>query len=93
MDRDSAEFSHDPDGLRSNVEPADRVGAACVEHSIEDGNADSRFDLLAREASCSQARTDQCESVCCRKAQDMERRELRQKAPNRAIVGRKRLPC
>ena len=58
MDRVSAEFSHDPDGLRSNVEPADRVGAACVEHSIEDGNADSRFDLLAREASCSQARTD-----------------------------------
>src|ERR1019366_4146443 len=32
--------------------------AACVEHAVEDGHADGRFGLLAREASRSQARTD-----------------------------------
>jgi plasmid stability protein len=50
MDRVSAEFPHDPDGLRSNVVTADRVRAARVEHSIEDSHADSRFNLLTREA-------------------------------------------
>jgi len=50
MDRVSAEFSHDPDRLRSNVETADRVRAARVEHSIEDGHADSRFSHLTRGA-------------------------------------------
>jgi hypothetical protein len=50
MDRVSAEFSHDPDRLGSNFETADGVGAARVEHSIEDGHADSRFSLLTRGA-------------------------------------------
>jgi hypothetical protein len=50
MDRVSAEFSHAPDGLRRNVETADRVRATRVEHSIEDGHADSRFGPLTREA-------------------------------------------
>jgi hypothetical protein len=43
MDRVSAEFSLDPDGLCRNVETADGFRAARVEHSIEGGNADSRF--------------------------------------------------
>jgi hypothetical protein len=50
MDRVSAEFSPAPDGLRGDVETADRVLATRVEHSIEDGYADSRFRLLTRGA-------------------------------------------
>ena len=50
MDRVSAEFPHGPVELRSDLETADRVRAACVEYSIEDGHADSRFSLLTREA-------------------------------------------
>lgn len=45
-------------GLSSDFKTADGDRAARVEHSIENGHADSRFDLLARGASCSQARTD-----------------------------------
>ena len=44
--------------LRGDVKTADRVRAARVKHSSEDGHADSRLGLLAREASRSQARTD-----------------------------------
>jgi hypothetical protein len=47
-----------PASLRGDVKTADRVWAARVEHSIEDGHADSRFGLLAREAPRSQAGTD-----------------------------------
>jgi len=50
MDRVSAEFPHGPVELRSDPETADRVRAACVEYSIEDGHADSHFSLLTREA-------------------------------------------
>jgi hypothetical protein len=47
-----------PASLRGDIKTANRVWAARVEHSIEDGHADSRLGLLAREASRSQARTD-----------------------------------
>jgi hypothetical protein len=40
-----------PADLRGDVKTTDRVGTARVEHSIEDGHADSRFGLLAGEAS------------------------------------------
>lgn len=50
IDRVSAEFPHGPVELRSDPETADSVRAACVEPSIEDGHADSRFSLLTREA-------------------------------------------
>jgi hypothetical protein len=50
MDRVSAEFPHGPDELRRNVETADRVGPARIEHSIEDGHADSGFGPLTRNA-------------------------------------------
>ena len=59
MDRVSAEFSHDPDGLRRNRETANRVRAARVQHSIEDCHADSRIGLLTREDARPQARTDE----------------------------------
>ena len=47
-----------PASLRCDVKTADRVGAACIQHSIEDGHSDSRFSLLARAAPRSQAGTD-----------------------------------
>jgi hypothetical protein len=50
MDRAKVELFLFPAELRSNVETADRVRAAHVEHSIEDGHADSRFSLPTREA-------------------------------------------
>jgi hypothetical protein len=59
MDRARAELpTLFPASLRGDVKTADRVWAARVEHSIEDGHADSRFGLLAREAPRSQAGTD-----------------------------------
>jgi hypothetical protein len=45
MDRVLAEFSHAPDGLSGNVETADGVRATRVEHSAENGHADSRNSL------------------------------------------------
>jgi hypothetical protein len=47
MDQVLAEFSRDPDGLRTNVEEADGVRATCVEHSIENDYSDSCFSMLA----------------------------------------------
>jgi hypothetical protein len=47
----SAEFSYDPDGLRGNVETANGVRPARVQHAVEDGHANSRFGLLTIEPS------------------------------------------
>jgi hypothetical protein len=59
MDRARAELpTLFPASLRGDVKTADRVWAACIQHSIEDGHSDSRFSLLAREAPRSQAVTD-----------------------------------
>src|ERR1035437_7538122 len=58
MDRAKVEHSLLPAGLRSDVKTADGDLAARVQHSVEDGHSDNRFGLLAREASRSQARTD-----------------------------------
>jgi hypothetical protein len=58
MDRTRAEVSLSQPVLCGDFQTANGVGAACMEHSMEDGYADARFNLLAREASCSQARTD-----------------------------------
>lgn len=58
MDRISAEFSYDPDGLRGNVETANGVRPSRVEHAVEDGHANSRFGLLAIETSRSQSRAN-----------------------------------
>ena len=51
MDRFSAEFSSDPDGLRGNVETANGVRPSRVQHAVEDGHADRRFSLLILEMS------------------------------------------
>jgi hypothetical protein len=58
MDRTRAELSLSRPVSRSDSQAADGFGAACMEHSIEDRYPDSRFGLLAAEASCSQTRTD-----------------------------------
>src|ERR1019366_9916449 len=60
MDQVSTEFPHGPDALRSNVETAFGIWAACVEHSIENSCADSGFGLLTGEASRSETGTDNC---------------------------------
>jgi hypothetical protein len=51
MDRTRAELSLSRPVSRSDSQAADGFGAACMEHSIEDGYADGRFGLLAIEIS------------------------------------------
>jgi hypothetical protein len=51
MDRTRAEVPLSQPVLRGDFQTADGVGAACMEHSIEDGYADGRFGLLAIEIS------------------------------------------
>ena len=58
MDRAKVEPFLFPLNLRGDFQPADGVRASHVEHTVEDGHADSRFGLLARKASRSQARTE-----------------------------------
>src|ERR1035437_4683941 len=58
MDRATIELCLSRAILRSDVKTADRVRASRVQHAVENSHADSRFGLLAGEASRSQARTD-----------------------------------
>jgi hypothetical protein len=53
MDRMKAELPVFLASLRSNVETTDGVRASRVQHAVEDGHADNRLSLLAREAICS----------------------------------------
>jgi len=58
MDRAKVELPLFPSGLRGYFHLSDGVRASSVQHSIEDGHADRRLGLLSREASRSQARTE-----------------------------------
>jgi hypothetical protein len=57
MDRTRAAASPSRPVLSGDFQTEDGVGTTGMEHSIENGHPNSRFSLLAREASCSQARS------------------------------------